>query len=286
MPGGFEKCSNLGTKALHIGSHHIWLVIPFAGRNPEFAKTFGVRPHLLVLNKKDLAEVSNSRQIFQRLEDEGIKHVLFTNCLQQHSTSVKKVMPKAIELITGSDRYTRRDAEDYSVMIIGIPNAGKSSLINAIRRTYLKKGKGTPVGKLPGVTKSVMNRIKVSSSPPVYVLDTPGVMTPYLRDVEVGMKMALVGALQDHMVGLELLSDYLLFTLNKMEKFDYVQHYELSSPSDDIFDVLVHIARKHGKVGKFKALTGGSERRLDLQAAATIFVKDFREGTLGRICLS
>lgn len=261
--------------------------IPFSGRNPVFRENFQVRPHLLVLNKTDLVDLSRKQQeqMTQLLNKEGVESVFFTNCSQQHSSSVKRVIPKAVELITKANRYTRRDAEEYSIMVIGIPNVGKSSLINAIRRIYVKRGKATPVGRNPGVTKSVMNKIMVSANPLVYVLDTPGVMTPFLRDVEVGMKIALVGTLRDHMVGHEQLTDYLLFTLNKHKVFHYVAQYELKEPSDNIFDVLAQIAKSDGKFGNFRSVTGEVEVGLNLHAAATRFLNDFRDGKLGKVCL-
>uniref|UniRef100_A0A493SV29 Mitochondrial ribosome associated GTPase 1 n=1 Tax=Anas platyrhynchos platyrhynchos TaxID=8840 RepID=A0A493SV29_ANAPP len=141
-------------------------------------------------------------------------------------------------------------------MVIGVPNVGKSSLINSLRRLHLRKGKATAVGGEPGVTKAVLTRIQVCETPLMYLVDTPGVLPPKLGDVETGMKLALCGAIRDHLVGEDIMADYLLYTLNRQQQFGYVQHYGLPEASDDIGHVLKHVALILGKTQKVKVLTG------------------------------
>lgn len=90
-------------------------------------------------------------------------------------------------------------------MCIGIPNVGKSSLINAMRNVVLKKKSAALTGNKPGVTKTVMERIKIADVPPIYLLDTPGVFPPEVPDFETGMKLGLCHTILDHLVGKELL---------------------------------------------------------------------------------
>ncbi|XP_022087780.1 mitochondrial ribosome-associated GTPase 1-like isoform X1 [Acanthaster planci] len=261
--------------------------IPFAGRNPMFHDIFAIRPHLLILNKKDLADTTPQKtsQVRNRLKEEGVQNILYTECLGQRSPSVKNVIPRVVELIENSDRYHRLEENDYSVMVIGVPNVGKSSLINAMRRIYLNKGKATPVGVRPGVTRSLMHKIKVSNKPEVWLLDTPGIMTPYVKEIEVGMKLALCGTLQDHAVGTDVIADYLLYVLNSYNHNRYVDFYELEGPSDNIMDVLTQIAKKLNKICRVKTAAGSVVQRPDINAAATHMVKAFRKGDLGHITL-
>ncbi|XP_041476150.1 mitochondrial ribosome-associated GTPase 1-like [Lytechinus variegatus] len=258
--------------------------LPFAGRNPAFRESFGIKPHLLILNKKDLADMASSNDIRKRLrQEEGIEHVMFTNCLQQNSPSAKKIIPAVIDIIGGRERFNRAEDQEFSIMVVGIPNVGKSSLINALRRMHVKRGKGTKVGRLPGVTRSLMQRILVSEQPRVWLFDTPGITTPFIQNVEIGMKLAIMGTLQDHMVGTELIADYILFTLNRLQKFRYVDVYNISEPCDDIDRVLADIAIKFGRTRKLKTYEGSRREVLDIHAAASILVRDFRTGVLGRI---
>ncbi|XP_072138161.1 mitochondrial ribosome-associated GTPase 1 isoform X1 [Mobula birostris] len=262
--------------------------IPLSGRNPVFKETLNVRPHLLVLNKMDIADLTDKQRILKQLEEQGVQNVLFTNCLQDRDVHVKQIVPTVIDLIQKSNRYHRTENMEYCLMVIGVPNVGKSSLINAMRRMYLKKGKASRVGGVPGITRAVLTKIQVCERPVVFLLDTPGVFSPHIESVEVGLKLALCGTILDHLVGEEVIADYLLFTLNKHQKFDYVERYQLGEPCDDLQTVLKKIAVKLGKTQKVKAITGVGNVNIlmpNYSAAAYDFIRTFRKGDLGKVML-
>lgn len=262
--------------------------IPFSGRNPLFQESLDIRPHLLVLNKTDLADTSNKLNILKQLERDRVQKVLFTDCLKQKHASIKKIIPLVTDLIETGSRFHREENRSYCLMVIGIPNVGKSSLINALRRTNLKKGKASRVGAEPGITKAVLTQIQVCERPVIHLLDTPGVLAPKIENVETGMKLALCGTILDHLVGEDIIADYLLFTLNRLQLFGYVEMYDLEAPSDDIQHVLKCIAVKLGKTQRVKALTGVGDitvRMPNYTAAAYDFIRAFRKGNLGKVML-
>ncbi|CAM9665354.1 unnamed protein product [Lampetra fluviatilis] len=262
--------------------------IPLSGRNLPLQEDLSVRPHLLVLNKMDLADMTQKQRVLQELEKRGVSNVLFTNCADETSFSLRKVVPAVSNLIELSPRFNRVEEQDYSLMVIGIPNVGKSSFINALRRRHLKRGKASKVGGEPGITKAVLTRIQVCQQPQIYLLDTPGVMSPRIKNVEVGMKLALCGTILDHLVGEDAIADYLLFSLNKHQLFGYVEHYGLGEPQDDLQTVLKHIAVKLHKTRRMKALTGVGNITITVpnySLAAFNFIRAFRNGLLGRITL-
>nr|XP_023967413.1 mitochondrial ribosome-associated GTPase 1 isoform X2 [Chrysemys picta bellii] len=226
------------------------------------------------------------KKILERLEQEGLKNILFTNCIKDEN--VKKVIPLITDLVSRSQRYQRAENVEYCIMVIGVPNVGKSSLINSMRRLHLKKGKASRVGSEPGITKAVLTRIQVSERPLMYLLDTPGVLAPRIESVEAGMKLALCGAIRDHLVGEGVMADYLLYTLNKQQQFSYVERYGLGEPSDDIESVLKRVALKLGRTHKVKVLTGTGDVNViapDYSAAAYELLRTFRKGELGQVLL-
>ncbi|KAL2769068.1 mitochondrial ribosome-associated GTPase 1, partial [Daubentonia madagascariensis] len=232
--------------------------IPLSGRNPLFQETLGLKPHLLVLNKMDLADLTEQQKIMQHLEGEGLKNVIFTNCVKDEN--VKQVIPMVTELVGSSYRYHRGENLEYCIMVIGVPNVGKSSLINSLRRQHLRKGKAARVGGEPGITRAVMSRIQVCEQPLMFLLDTPGVLAPRIESVETGLKLALW----------------------------YVQHYGLRDACDDIERVLKSVAVKLGKTQKVKVLTGTGDVNViqpNYAAAAQDFLRTFRRGLLGPVML-
>ncbi|XP_030235681.1 mitochondrial ribosome-associated GTPase 1 [Gadus morhua] len=262
--------------------------IPFSGRNPLFQESLDVRPHLLVLNKVDLADLSTKQRMVKELERSGVKNILFTDSLKQRDDNIKKLVPMVTEMINNKPRFNREESTSYCLMVIGVPNVGKSSLINALRRTYLKKGRASRVGGEPGITKAVLTRIQVCDRPIMHLLDTPGVLPPKIESVETGLKLALCGTILDHLVGEDVMADYLLYSLNRLQKFSYVERYGLGDPSDNIEHVLKGIAVKLGKTQRVKAITGIGNitvRIPNYTAAAYDFIRAFRRGELGQVLL-
>lgn len=260
--------------------------IPFSGRNADFKYTItGIKPQILVLNKKDLIDKKLFPKITDHLKKE-YKHVLFTNCKDQSCSGVKELLPLAKDLIKSSNRFNREVADDYGIMVIGVPNVGKSSLINILRNKNLNKANASPVGAQPGITKSVMTKIKLSEKPLVYVLDTPGILTPSVPNIEVGLKLAVCAALHDHLVGSEVVADYLLYLLNKYRCFEYVDVFNLKGPNDNILDVLAQISMNSKKYLRSKdTSTGSYVLKPDFNSAANLMLRAFRSGELGKVML-
>ncbi|NXU57228.1 MTG1 GTPase, partial [Turnix velox] len=267
--------------------------IPLSGRNPMLQEVLGIRPHILVLNKMDLAD-PRRQPVSARGEREGsgCKPEAPSGCCQQQFHPFFHVSLQIVtlvaKLVDDSPRYHRAESPEYSILVIGVPNVGKSSLINSLRRLHLKKGKATAVGGEPGVTKAVLTRIQVCEKPLMYLVDTPGVLPPKLGDIETGMKLALCGTIRDHLVGEDIMADYLLYILNKQQRFGYVQHYGLAQPCDAIETLLKHVALARGRTQKVKVLTGTGNvnmTTLNYPAAAYEFLRDFRAGRLGRVTL-
>ncbi|NXT81391.1 MTG1 GTPase, partial [Zapornia atra] len=262
--------------------------IPLSGRNPMLQEVLGIRPHILVLNKMDLADpgqqpVSAVAGLVAWRGSHGLPQAAHPSLVFP-----LQIVPLVAKLVGSSPRFHRAESTEYSILVIGVPNVGKSSLINSLRRLHLKKGKATMVGGEPGITKAVLTKIQVCEKPLMYLVDTPGVLPPKLGDVETGMKLALCGAIRDHLVGEDIMADYLLYALNKQQQFRYVQRYGLAEACDDIESVLKRVALAQGRTQKVKMLTGTGNvnvTMLNYPAAAYEFLRDFRAGCLGRVTL-
>ncbi|RDD47830.1 Mitochondrial ribosome-associated GTPase 1 [Trichoplax sp. H2] len=248
--------------------------IPFSSRNEKFSRILAGRPRVLILNKADLSAKNTRKQIVERL---GKHEIIFTNSAKQYHPSIRQIIPAALRSMNEHGISSDNKKGFFRIMVIGLPNVGKSSVINAIRRIRKNKGNAAHVGGVPGITRAVQTNIEVCSNPKTFLVDTPGIMPTYVRDVEVGFKLALVGTIKDHLIGEEYIADYLLFTLNRQKQFSYVEYFGLDDCTDDIDQLLVHIGHKMGALRK-----GGV---LDLKQAATRFLTKFRHGHLGTILL-
>ncbi|KPI92096.1 Mitochondrial GTPase 1 [Papilio xuthus] len=261
--------------------------IPFTGRNPVFTETMiGTKPHILVLNKRDLTISTLLPKIVDQLKaEENVQNVLFTNSKDQHCRGLKTLKPLMVDLIKNSNRYNRSEELDYNVMIIGVPNVGKSSLINMLRSKNMRIRHALPVGAVAGVTRSLMTKMRINDDPKIFMFDTPGILEPSVTDIEMGLKLALCASLQDHLVGEETIADYLLYWLNSHAKFKYVDYMGLEEPCDDIQKVLVSGAVKYNRIRRVRDFDGRTREVPDLLESARTMIKAFRTGELGRMFL-
>ena len=169
-------------------------------------------------------------------------------------------------------------------MVVGIPNVGKSTIINGLRMIGTGLGgKAVKVGNLAGVTKSLSELVCISRDPLIYLIDTPGILAPRITNVQDGLKVALCGGFYDKTVGMALLADFLLFNLNSRKESqiykNFFNFYNLKSEIEaEDLNLFLPLAAK--RIG---ALLPGGE--VDLERAAGFVVRQFRAGKLGKLSL-
>lgn len=162
-------------------------------------------------------------------------------------------------------------------MVVGMPNVGKSTLINHLRNHGVGKAKALKTGGQPGITRKIASPVKIierDSGAHVYVLDTPGVFMPYVPDAENMLKLALCGCVKDAVISPVTLVDYLLYKINL---HDAQAYQRWSEPTNDVMPLLESFAQKTGLLGK-----GGVPI---IDSAALHLVQKWRQGDLGRFLL-
>ncbi|KAH9884157.1 P-loop containing nucleoside triphosphate hydrolase protein [Xylariomycetidae sp. FL2044] len=207
-------------------------------------------------------------------EGAGRTQVLFTDERQ----------PRTIQKLIAAIKR-RAAAQDHHLvgmraLVVGMPNAGKSTLLNALRRVGMQKAKAARTGAEPGVTRKLSTPVRVveaggDAGEGVFLVDTPGVFIPYVGDVEAMLKLSLVGCVKDGLVPAETVADYLLFRLNLRDPALYAAL--CPHPTNDVREFLDRVALRTGKLGK-----GGVPSR---ERAADWVVQQWRKGQLGRFGL-
>ena len=248
--------------------------VPLASRNPLFEAELAGRERLILYTKQDLG--SECRQKDQERESlirdaQKPAPVLFSD--HRDKASIRRVLDFARDHAAFKDSLT-----GSRMMVVGMPNVGKSSLLNALRQVSLRKGKVASTGAQPGVTRKIGTTVKIIEGKDrgegVYLVDTPGVFVPYVLNAESMLKLALCGSVKDTIIPPTTLADYLLFQLNN---FNSDVYSEYSSPTNDIMDYLNAVARKTGRLQR-----GGTP---DVEASALWIIQRWRTGHLGRFVL-
>lgn len=237
--------------------------LPESSRNPLLQQLLKNKPKIVLLNKADLADPQWTEVWLKELRKSS--PVLAVSATT--GVGVGKIVPEMERLMAGKqDKMLAKGVRNRSIraMVVGIPNIGKSSLINQLIGSSKAK-----TGNKPGVTRG-NQWIRIHEK--VELLDTPGLLWPKFEDPEVGNKLAAAGAIRDEVLNMEELSEWLL----KWLKDNYPS--SLSRYTQEPVELTLEgVGRSRGCLVK-----GG---QVDLLKAAQIFLREFRSGTLGKITL-
>ena len=238
--------------------------LPLSSQNPMLTKIVGDKPKLLILNKADLADSNRTKEWRTYFKSQGIK-TLAINSKEQ--STVKLVTDAAKSLMTEKIQRLRErgiQKETLRTMIIGIPNAGKSTLMNRLAGKKI-----AVVGNKPGVTKGQQ---WLKSNKDLEILDTPGILWPKFEDELVGLKLALTGAIKDQLLPMD---EVTIFGLNYFKTYypeRLEEHFKGIDLEEEAPEIIMEMTRKLGF-------------REDYDRFYNLFVKDVRDGKLGRYTL-
>ena len=237
--------------------------IPFSSENPMLAQLRGDKPCIKVLSKCDLADPILT-QLWQDYleEDKGVKTIALT-------TDFPELMMDLLVLCKQMVPNKASSVKNIQAMIMGIPNVGKSTLINHLAGRLIAK-----TGNEPAVTK-MQQRIKLDQG--IVLLDTPGVLWPKLENQHGGYRLAVTGAIKETAVSNDDIAMYALAYLREAYPESLKDRYKLAELAKDDVTLLEMIGRKRGCLR-----SGGI---VDLERAAKILLTELRAGTLGRVTL-
>lgn len=238
--------------------------LPVSSRNPLLLNLLGSKPSLLLLNKIDLADKSRTGKWVERLSQEGPVSTVSVST----GAGLAKIFPLLEELMAAKRESLAAKgihSRPTRAMVVGIPNSGKSSLINR-----LSGGARAKTGNKPGVTRG-NQWIRVHDT--LELLDTPGMLWPKFDDPLVGRKLAVTGAIKDEVYDQEELAFWLLGWLKENYPLELTGYYDIPLTNLD----LNSIGRTRGCL-----LSGG---RIDTLKASQVFLKEFRSGKIAQVTM-
>ncbi|MFJ8098976.1 ribosome biogenesis GTPase YlqF [Lysinibacillus sp. NPDC096212] len=270
FPGHMAKARREVTEKLKLVDIIFELIdarLPLSSRNPMIDEVINQKPRLLILNKQDMADEHETRKWVEYFAQRGHKAVAINSLegkgLQQVTKAAQEILKEKF------DRMKSRGMKPRAIraMIVGIPNVGKSTLINRLAKKNIAK-----TGNTPGVTKA-QQWIKVGKE--LELLDTPGILWPKFEDQEVGFKLALTGAIKDTITNMEDLAVYGLRFLSVHYPARMEERYGFQFIHEDLVDTFDHIGKLRRVFG-----TGGE---IDYDQVAQLIVRDIRGLQLGKL---
>lgn len=276
FPGHMAKTKRLITECLPLVDIVIEVLdarIPVSSKNPVLDSLLGQKPRLAVFSKSALADPEASR-LWQAYYREKGTETIFYDC--RSGDNLNAIAPKVREILGEKlDRYESKGmtGRKLKAMIVGIPNVGKSSLINALAGSNRAK-----VENRPGVT---LTKQWITTKVGIDLLDMPGVLWPKFEDRIVGENLAITGAIKDDVLDIEQLAVLLVGRLRKIAPEKLSERYKLGDmaqyddiPDHELFEI---IGRKRG------FLVSGGE--VDWERSANMLLDEFRAARIGRITL-
>lgn len=270
FPGHMAKARREVTEKLKLVDIIFELVdarIPYSSRNPMIDEIIQHKPRLVLLNKADMADKDVTREWIAHFADKGIKALAINS---QAGEGMKTIVQASHEIL--KEKFDRMRAKGVNprairAMIVGIPNAGKSTLINRLAKKNIAR-----TGNTPGVTKS-QQWIKVGKE--MELLDTPGILWPKFEDQEVGMKLAITGAIKDTLLNHQDLTVYSLRFLERAYPKRLKERYNLESLPENVVEMFDHIGELRGCL-----MAGGI---VDYDKVSELVIREIRSEKFGRI---
>ena len=273
FPGHMAKTKRMIKASLPLVDAVVEIIdarIPNSSKNPDLQTLIEGKPRVVILNKCDTADESSVQKWISWYNKQGITAIA-TDC--RSGRGVNKFVPAVKSVL--KDMLAKYEAKGMTgrvihVMVVGIPNVGKSSFINR-----LAKQKKAKVEDRPGVT---LNKQWVKIADDVELLDMPGVLWPKFEDKTVGERLAFTGAVKDDVVDVEALASRLLYVLNGMYRDTLASRYKIQTEDEeDGYEILKKVGKSRGML-----ISGGE---INTERAAITILDEFRSGKLGRVTL-
>ncbi|MFW5986453.1 MAG: ribosome biogenesis GTPase YlqF [Halanaerobiales bacterium] len=270
-PGHMEKAKKKILSDLNLIDVIIEMVdarIPSSSRNEKFMDLLPERNKILVLNKIDLADPVLTGEWLEYFQDKCV--VVTVNSLRGYgieelSTKLTDIKSDLNEKLQKKGRKTR----PMRIMVMGIPNVGKSALINV-----LSGRKKARIGDNPGVTRG---KQWINIGDELQLMDTPGILPPALKDEEVAYKLAITGAVKPKQYDMETAGYKLLKYIIKLKPVQIQEYYGVDSEGLPLYELMAEIGKARGHL-----MSGG---KIDRERTGKMLLQDFRSGKLGRISL-
>ena len=237
--------------------------------NPQIDEICKDKPRVILLNKSDLAEDKVTKEWIKKLTTDTVRPLAVNSITGEGLKGIKPILDELLK--QKHDRQRKKGLVNIvtRVMVVGIPNVGKSSFINKLAKNNIAK-----TGDRPGVTKS---KQWIKTSLGIELMDTPGVLWPRFEDETVGLNLAFTGAIKDEIMDIEELALRLVERLQINNAQRLMERYKLSEIMENPIDNMDNIGKKRGAV-----ISGGN---IDYNRIAVMLLDEFRGGKLGSISL-
>ena len=239
--------------------------IPYSSKNHEIDSLIKNKPRIIVMTKIDLCDEEVTNKWKEYYEEKGYKVVMVDLLHNQNLNTILKETKELADTLNEKRKQKGLKPRKVRILIVGIPNVGKSTLINR-----LVGKKATNVGNRPGVTKN-LEWIRINKD--LELLDTPGILWPKLEQTTIALNLASMTAIKEEILNKEEVAIHIIKTITKYYPSNLKERYSIDN-NKSIIEILDYIGQKTGSI---------RNGEIDYEKVYTIIITDLRNGTLGRM---
>ena len=269
-PGHMAKAKRLIKEQLNLIDIVYEVVdarIPFSSKIKDIDDLVGNKPRIILMTKMDLCDLDKTNKWVSYYEEKGYKVILLDLLNNKNVNKINSVTEEVLKELNEKREEKGLKKRTYRAIILGIPNVGKSTLINRMTGK-----KAVQVGNKPGVTKQ-LSWIRINEN--IDLMDTPGILWPKIDDETVAYHLACFSAIKEEILPIDRVACYILDYMNKNYKENLKERYGIEEVDEDYIEAYETIGRKRGCVIR------GNE--IDYEKVSRLIVKDLQDGNLGRV---